>query len=1131
MEKATSDEIQQRYALALNAILVDLRLLVLHEASQTSLLAVKLDTMACSPVPSLTLLLVSFYLDVHLYSISFSTLEIDQSVVSAGSHRNASLAVSFTRDSVKHASELHASGNMVKLKLSLHLCRAAKPFPQQQGCINGAHHTAIANRRIQCPRPPAHEHQKSRSNDQPSDGDDDDDVARTEPRRKNDDGPAARSRESVDIEQALHPLREVAEKVGTEVEAFAIRLDIFLKDLAGLDDRFDAALDLVAELRNIAQEAAEKLARGNEWVRTEQLRQEFRERAQLSTAEAATTTTTTATSLKKAGSVFGRSDGKVKELRCWQQEADIWELFGIILELHYWSSRRAQEAKLAQRAQVLADMGDPHHYEPECETWKRFLLEDELAMQWSRIKSWLEETVEHQESGIDEIVEELEKKGGGLWSKGWMHTRERIKGEKRVRGWPTGSDPVQPHIRTADNAELLVTSLDPDATSRQGRALEPKDQIFEKNFWIACWEMLRRGKSIKEMSSWCEERGEGWRALVFGMAGDQADALSNSTWRKMCFLASQSGCSSDYEAAVYGLLGGNVSAVRKVARTVDDNLYAHYNAALLRRFEQYLGNKAPDKLSRLQSKRFSGEVEDASQAEDAMTRLLQQLKTQSDVATEAQQPLKLLQGYLLVNEVESMINTTGHYLSDIDKRRTDGENMMVQFTHDPALLDRKEADGQAAVDPQTLRIVAHMAIILQAAFTEADSPLNGEERDAEENVLVAYIQALRAAGERDLIPIYASRLHAGRAIRTMGRVVRDVGQPREQQQMLALMQSYGLNTVQIVQEQMALSLGELLDTTGETVGDKSVKILEDTKELIYPGQRIAVDFLSEDMTPEDLQLSQSLNWFLLLHGNWKHTFEALTMATRKCLISGRFACALEIVRNYPYDTVSMQKSYQSVGKSINLMQQEGPWPVDNEDDSIRLDSMKDQSRVYYELELLVRAIEALSAWVVQERKYTTQRPIPTSVPMPVKQTKEALDRALQPILGGILRNSQDELEATDLAYIRRTYIPEVLIAYNTALHTAGNIYTRDCLLQSMDLSVAIAKEENGLAENIAAAGRMRELMTSFARTSKSMLILAASNKKPWKPKKDREGRHPSLWELGTQAGTLRLEGGADGADS
>ena len=48
----------------------------------------------------------------------------------------------------------------------------------------------------------------------------------------------------------------------------------------------------------------------------------------------------------------------------------------------------------------------------------------------------------------------------------------------------------------------------------------------------------------------------------------------------MCYLASQSG-SADYEAAVYGILGGSVKAVENVCKTIDDHLYAYYSAYAL----------------------------------------------------------------------------------------------------------------------------------------------------------------------------------------------------------------------------------------------------------------------------------------------------------------------------------------------------------------------------------------------------------------------------------------------------------------------------------------------------------------------------------------------------------------------
>ena len=51
---------------------------------------------------------------------------------------------------------------------------------------------------------------------------------------------------------------------------------------------------------------------------------------------------------------------------------------------------------------------------------------------------------------------------------------------------------------------------------------------------------------------------------------------------------------------------------------------------------------------------------------------------------------------------------------------------------------------------------------------------------------------------------------------------------------------------------------------------------------------------------------------------------------------------------------------------------------------------------------------------------------------------------------------------------------------------------------------------------IVAAGRMRELVDSFAQTSKSMLVLKAEGKK-WAPRKGREGKDLAIWEIGAQS--------------
>jgi len=358
---------------------------------------------------------------------------------------------------------------------------------------------------------------------------------------------------------AADSLRDIADRVGKEVEVFAETLDRFFDNLPTAQDQYDAAHDLVLEFKGIAEMAVEDLKTGHEREVRDQLRTEWSEQAHLSAFESAGRANAR---MAFSGPAAARKREQVEELRLCQEEADTWELFRIVLETHYNPNTPSQDQ---EKEEKLSRLGNVHRYTPESELYDRFLLEDDLARERQMVKSWLEQTAEHQKSDVQGIVEELEERAGagkGTWTRGWMHTREKIKAEKRMRTWPQPDSSPLPQIRRTDNSEMLVTSLDPDAPARQERTLEKQDAYIERAFWIACYEMLRRGKSWSEVCDWCEERKEGWRAVVMGKTMATSDAASGMAWRKMCFLASRSETVGDYEAAVYGLLGGNVEAVK-----------------------------------------------------------------------------------------------------------------------------------------------------------------------------------------------------------------------------------------------------------------------------------------------------------------------------------------------------------------------------------------------------------------------------------------------------------------------------------------------------------------------------------------------------------------------------------------
>ncbi|WPG99719.1 nuclear pore complex protein Nup107 [Acrodontium crateriforme] len=917
------------------------------------------------------------------------------------------------------------------------------------------------------------------------------------------------------VAQALHPLRELAEKVGNEVESFAVALDKFVGELpVSPGERYEAAQELVLEFKAIAQESVTELRKTHQRERDAQLKEEWSKRANVAAASISLTGAKSLAFGKGSGlgvSLFGRKAESVKALRQWEQEVDVWELFRLILEIHF---RPHDEVWQEEKDRELSSLDPPHRYTPESQLWDRFLIEDDIAKERALIKRWLEETADHQQSNLAGIFEELEAKSGagkGLWAKGWVNTREKIKAEKRLRTWPRASEAIQPQIRRSDNEDLLVTTLDPDAMSRQQRTTEKPDQFFERAFWIACWDMLRRGKPWNEIRQWCEEHGQGWRAVIMNKAGDGSDVLSNAAWRKMCFLASQSGCSNEYEAAVYGLLGGNVKAVQKICSTVDDNIYAYYNGILIRQFDQYLQKVAPNSLTACSGGRalVDESFQDPEQAQQAITDLVIRLRSKPNTQAESVQPLKIIQSYLLANETESLINTLGYAISDLEARtRADNtEGVVIQQMR--PLTDVVMPETEIALDSNALRIVSHICIILSSLRgTSLEDDL---ERNAEENVIVAYMQKLREAGKRDLLILYASQLDRERSIEALGHMLHDVTQESEQIEMLKLMtDSYHLDTTFVLTQHLYW----LVSTLGidEETNYRPLKILEESGERYHPGQRIKPDFLPNEMTQRELELVRGLKWFVLLEGHWDLTFWALSLAMRTCLINGRVACALEIVREHPFIDISRRKSHQTIKRAINIMEDTVPALSEDGKERRHLEWMKRQARTYYELEQLMMVVEAMAQWAFHEDPYVSKLPKPTSVPIGLKQAKTEVDEYMAPLLNGILRNSNQTDELRDFEQIRKMYLPEIVIAYQVFLYTAGSLITRDCFLESMDLSVSVANEKNGLAAALVVAGRMRELVTSFAYSSKAILTLKATNTKPWRAKKDREGRDPSIWD-------------------
>lgn len=98
---------------------------------------------------------------------------------------------------------------------------------------------------------------------------------------------------------------------------------------------------------------------------------------------------------------------------------------------------------------------------------------------------------------------------------------------------------------------------------------------------------------------------------------------------------------------------------------------------------------------------------------------------------------------------------------------------------------------------------------------------------------------------------------------------------------------------------------------------------------------------------------------------------------------------------------------------------------------------------------------------------------------------------MQPLLldNEFLCQPQDEAEAVILRDIRNHYIPECVLAYNSALWFAGHYDSRGWLVECMSLAQRVA-EVPMLTAAFVEGGRMKELVRAFAVDSQALLQAA-----------------------------------------
>ncbi|KAL9087653.1 MAG: hypothetical protein Q9165_006577 [Trypethelium subeluteriae] len=872
------------------------------------------------------------------------------------------------------------------------------------------------------------------------------------------------------VHEDLQPILNMAERVEKEVESFAEKLDQWNNRRQEGRSR-ENALGLLDDCKRIADQAVRALKKKHGADRSKRAREVWDYRAD---------------SLKrddrdkhKHAMEIQRNFPKsteVKELERWQEESDTWGLLRIILSgdafLYY---TRAEFEKLAN---------DPKHKTSDSENlWEDFLARSPLAREQDLILKWLESTAEHTGDDVSIMAERLEEKAGrsaGTWSHGFLDTREQIKGAKRFKSWNMSeADPKIPAISDSTRKFQIVSTLDPDSKFREGKSLEENDDFFERSLWLACWELLRRGRPFKEVREWCAERHENWRSISLGAASTaekQSLSVQNifnySLWRRTCVIASRNFSASEHEQAVYGLLGGNSPPIEAISRSWDDHLYANFKAIITDGFEDYLRAQYPDKfseaLNQLPIEEYLGQLSRAN-PEMLSVVVVENLTHDKFIQSEARKPSKIIQGSFINHQPMALVSRLSDALAVLE-----GRGGQV-FLPEKGLLSLSLQNPMLAfaTDPNALRIMAHVVLILQDL--DPQYLFDSTERvAAADHVLVGYIELLKRARKLELIPLYASRLRHVRPESILGRILPIIQQPH-QREYIKLLRSYDLDVLGILtaQYEWRLSEGNLANSDDQQF---QFDLLEPADPKLWPGQRIRSEFYRRELKVEELDIIRSLEWFLLVDGHWIETFAILTSALKTFLhlktvrifgaeidIWSEDITEEAIISHYHNQFQASRKSRLSLEQQLKVFA-----------------ALKWQSRTYRDLELLANTLKALHAWRELEDKELEHgiAGLQRSARTQFKSAYNDVTTYLPSLLKNDWLKGGSNCKEQEHRRIRNTYLPPIILAYNSVLSIAAQFLGRDIFIESIELVNTIASG----VHNIKAATKGSELAMAFLET-------------------------------------------------
>lgn len=886
----------------------------------------------------------------------------------------------------------------------------------------------------------------------------------------------------------LRPLQETADRVSKQVEQFAEALDQYKTGSTRSQETWEASFQLLHKFSEIVE-------------------------SQIPTTSRAAGPSGTSRKNRRS---LGDDSKQAQNLRL---EAAIWGLSRDLLSIR--TPENIQAVNIQQNSRCA-----PLHQYSSCEDiWEAYIGGDATAQEHEQILDWLVKRAREESLAIEDTIDGAYSRAGrgdGIWTTGLTYTRDAIKKRKRVSSRTQPLSPTEPglqslHARQSDK-KALTAQLDPDAVTREGAVLELEDAAFEEASWQALWEMLRRGLSLEEVRKWWKQRHETWRSAMLYSTQPRGTTSENLLWSDVMNIASnhefyaqcrklaeqQQGVNA-FETAVYGLLSGSYAASAPVCHSLNDHLLSFINELHVRRYMAFL-SRYKQKLSDPNQIAYGAPSATDEKVADFVGRIFKDPTTKA----EAHNPQKYLQCLVIAQRLPQLLLRTGRaaaYLAHL----TGHHKALYAVCEDVPT----EQDQKTAQDENTVRTLAHLQLALHPLGL-LDQELKQDAVSMDNNV-VNYIGVLERNAKYDLLPLYASKLSADRAPHVLGRILARLTDPDERRLQARLLKKYGLAIHKVIYNICEHAQQSWLTTTQQTDPDAApIKITENSNRVV----RIRSNFIGEELEAEEADLISAHEWVGYIDSkHWGMAVWLITNLYKTLLLRGRICAAKALSEAASLAEIS--KSVIGINMSVATAMPEvveDMAEIDGDDDTNELDGLAspskkrrgassaghplqresrsraelaDQSIVWAHLEHLVRAMDAIEIWQLCADQIES---LHRSDAKQMKDFKKRLRKALQALhdevqpllLPDFLVLANDDDETAVLHTLRTHYLPECVLAYNSALYFAGHCLSRGHLVQCMELAQTVAQNET-LTQAFVDSKRMHELVTCFAQDSQALI--------------------------------------------